>query len=171
MRQPERLHSLIGKNIIPGVGLRSAQGFELRSLLARIGHVRDLRFRFGCAYGHLRAPAPSWRCLRIGVSMRGDMPMAGLTGGLSFQRHLSPAIQFTETFPTPHEYFPLAATLLLSNSLADDVFDPPTSFSFRYAPPVGIFSIAELDAGVDVFLYILASLFEGCFREIVAQLS
>ena len=59
--------------------------------------------------------------------------MAGLTGGLSFQRHLSPAIQFTETFPTPHQYFPLAATLLLSNSLADDVFDPPTSFSFRYA--------------------------------------
>ena len=47
MRQPERLHSLIGKNIIPGVGLRSAQGFELGSLLARIGHVRDLRFRFG----------------------------------------------------------------------------------------------------------------------------
>ena len=80
-------------------------------------------------------------------------------------------MQYAETFHTPHQDFLLTAPLLFSNSLADDVFDPPTSFSFRYAPPVGIFSIAELDAGVDVFLYILASLFEGCFREIVAQLS
>src|SRR5215813_9519817 len=80
-------------------------------------------------------------------------------------------MQYTETFPTPHQYFPLAAPLLLSNSLADNVFDPPTSLGFRYAPPIGIFPVAKLDAGIDVCFYILASLFEGCFRDIVAQLS
>jgi hypothetical protein len=62
--------------------------------------------------------------------------------------------------------------LLLSNSLADNVFDPPTSLGFKCAPPIGgIFPVAKLDAGIDVCFYILASLFEGCFRDLVAQLS
>src|SRR5262245_50538181 len=80
-------------------------------------------------------------------------------------------IQYTETFHTSHQDFPLAAPLLLSNSLADDVFDPPTSLGFRYAPPIGIFPVAKLNAGIDVCCYVLASLFEGCFHDIVAQLS
>jgi hypothetical protein len=88
--------------------------------------------------------------------------------GLSFNR---PTMQYAETFHTSHQDFALAAPLPLSNSLADDVFDPPTSLGFRYTPPIGIFPVAKLDAGVDVCCYVLASLFEGCFRDIVAQLS
>jgi len=97
--------------------------------------------------------------------------MAGLTGGLSFHRQLSPAIQYTETFPRPHQYFPLAAPLLLCNSVANQLFCPLAGLAFRDTPAVSILSVAELDAGVDVRFYILPSLFEGCFFDIVAQLS
>src|SRR5262249_5448070 len=72
--------------------------------------------------------------------------------------------RLTKTFRWPRH-------LLLGNSLAHDVFDPPTSLGFRYPPPIGIFPVAKLDASIDVCFYILASLFEGCFRDIVVQLS
>src|SRR6516164_3593595 len=90
---------------------------------------------------------------------------------LSFQRQLNPAIQNTEPSSRLHQDLPLTAPSLLGNSLADDGFCPPTSLGVRYAPATGVFPIAEFDASVDVCFYVLASLFEGRFRDIVAQLS